>query len=109
MRTTPAIIGSALIALSIAACTTIIVPQATGGSRADGTVTMSYDFGAFEAPDVQWAPAQIEAVNRCEAWGYTDAEAFGGALNTCLLRDGFGGCNRTRVDMTYQCTSAEIP
>jgi hypothetical protein len=98
-----------LVGLCISACATTIVPQATGGSRADGTVTMSYEFGWLQDPEVQWGPAQNIARSRCGAWGYTDAQAFGGGQATCISYDGYGGCNRTRVDMVYQCTGADTP
>ncbi|UPT53231.1 hypothetical protein [Synechococcus phage Yong-L1-251] len=93
------------IALAIAllsGCATPKTMQATGGSKSDGTVDMSYDFGAFEAPQVDMRAAARSATQRCQAWGYTNAEAFGGGLSQCIS-PGNGMCNMTRVTHTYQC------
>lgn len=76
----------------------------TGGSRADGTVTLSYEYGRFEKPEVDMPKAATLAMQRCGAWGYTGAEPFGGQMNKCEAVDGYGGCIRTLVTVTYQCT-----
>lgn len=92
-----------LVALATVGCASVKVPQATGGSRADGVVEMSYQFGMFESPRVNWGEAQSSAAARCRAWGYTTAEAFGGALNQCQSTNGYGNCIQTLVTMKYQC------
>jgi hypothetical protein len=89
---------------ALTACATNITPQATGGSKADGTVTLSYEYGVFEKPVVDWSVAGATAKQRCKAWHYKNAEAFGGAQTRCLAADGYGGCTRTQVNVTYQCT-----
>lgn len=96
-------LGVLLVLLS--SCATQKMWVATGGSRADGVVSVSYDYGAFEVPEVSEAQGQAEAAGRCAVWGYGGAEAFGGSIATCVLTDGFGGCNRWRVTKDYQCTS----
>jgi len=88
----------------ISACATNVTPQATGGSKADGTVTVSYEYGMFEQPVVNWTVANSTAKERCKAWHYENAEAFGGSQNRCLAVDGYGNCARTQVNITYQCT-----
>lgn len=84
-------------------CATQKVLQATGGSRSDGTVELSYEYGAFEQPQVQWDQGLATARQRCAAWGYPDAEAFGGQKSECNARDMYGGCMRWFVTVTYQC------
>ena len=94
-----------LIAVSAAilsGCATNITPQATGGSRSDGTVTMSYQFGGFQKPIVDWNTARANASRRCESWGYADAEPFGGASSVCVMSNMYG-CTRHQINMTYQC------
>jgi len=75
----------------------------TGGSRSDGTVKMSYEYGAFQAPKVNMQQGQQGAKQRCAAWGYTDAEPFGGSTRTCASSSG-GSCDVWRVTVEYQCT-----
>lgn len=75
----------------------------TGGSRADGTVKLSYEFGAFEAPTVDLKQGQEVAAKRCAAWGYSGAEAFGGQSKSCS-NFSMGSCNIWMVTMEYQCT-----
>ncbi|SHN56261.1 YecR family lipoprotein [Desulfovibrio litoralis] len=47
---------------------------ATGGSRADATVRLSYSYGGFEQPVVDEAQALAVATQRCQSWGYTGAD-----------------------------------
>lgn len=91
------------VAASLSACAVQKVMQATGGSRADGTIDLSYEYGAFEVPKIDLVAALETAKQRCAAWGYRSAEAFGGQKAHCSAPDGFGGCNRTMVTHTYQC------
>lgn len=88
---------------ALSGCATTVVPQPTGGSRADGTITMSYQYGAFEKPQYDQVTTDQKASERCAAWGYTSAQAFGGTITNCAQPDGWGGCNSWQVDMQYQC------
>jgi hypothetical protein len=76
---------------------------ATGGSRADGTVDMAYDFAQFEQPVVNPSQAQSIAQQKCSVWGYREAEAFGGKTTNCNQRDGWGNCVAGQVVIKYQC------
>lgn len=76
---------------------------ATGGSRADGTVDMAYDFAQFEQPVVSLDQAQGIALQKCAVWGYRQAEAFGGQTTHCDQRDGWGNCVAGQVVVKYQC------
>jgi hypothetical protein len=77
---------------------------ATGGSRADGTVQMSFEYGLFEKPQIDGGKAKLAAAQRCSAWGYKDAEPFGGAMTKCEMVNGYGSCIQFLVTMSYQCT-----
>ena len=92
-----------LAALTVTGCATKKDFYAMGGSRADGTVDMAYDFRQFESPVVNPAQAQSIAKSKCRVWGYSDAEAFGGMTQNCHQRDGFGTCVAGQVVHTYQC------
>ncbi len=89
-------------ALTWAACATVKVPQPTGGSRSDGTVQLAYEYGDFERPQVDWEAANRIATERCEAWGYSGAEALGGGVSECAAYNQYG-CYRFFVTITYQC------
>ena len=89
--------------LLLAGCATTKDWAATGGSRSDGTVKLSYEYGLFEAPHVNDEQGVALATGRCSAWGYSGAEAFGGVTKVCNSPDGMGGCNGWLVTREYQC------
>ena len=80
---------------------------ATGGSRADGTVKMSFEYGAFEVPKFNSAQGIATAKQRCSAWGYTGAEPFGGSTKQCTSFSS-GNCNRWMVTYEYQCLGTPV-
>ena len=100
-----------IVAATAAACVTatpkVLVPF--GGSRADGTVELAFEFRASEVPVVDYAAGQVSATQRCQAWGYTNAEAFGGAQRQCMARYEELGCVAFRTTVSYQCTGAKPP
>lgn len=89
--------------LLLAACATAKTWTATGGSRADGTVALSYEYGLFESPVTDDAAGLTLARQRCAVWGYSGAEAFGGVTTQCNAM-GSSGCIRTLVTKQFQCT-----
>jgi hypothetical protein len=90
------------IALCITGCATQKNWSATGGSRSDGVVRLSYEYGMFEVPKLSDQQGINLAKSRCSAWGYTDAEAFGGVTQVCNKPTG-SGCNSFLVTAEYQC------
>jgi YecR-like lipoprotein len=84
-------------------CATQKVMQATGGSKADATVDLSYSYGLFEKPVVDMESALMTAKQRCASWGYSSAEPFGGQINDCQSYDKYNNCTITLVTVTYQC------
>lgn len=66
-------------------------------------VNMGYEVGVFEKPEVRWDQAQLKAMNRCRAWGYSDAQRFGGVQKQCLAYNGYGSCMRMMITVPYQC------
>ena len=88
----------------LVACATPTSMSATGGSKADGVVELSYEYGEFQQPILDPAQGIDVAKKRCGAWGYKNAEAFDGGINTCVIPGGFGGCSRMRTTISYQCT-----
>lgn len=96
-----------ITAAVLAGCATPKQLVATGGSRADGTVKMSYEYGRFETPQVNGAQGTATAKQRCAAWGYSGAEPFGGATKQCVNSSN-SGCNRWMVTFEYQCTGTPV-
>ena len=97
-------IGSVLVAAAIiAGCSTKKDFYATGGSRADGVVDMAYDFNRMETPVIDKKQAYSIARSKCSLWGYGDAEPFGGQIQICQARSGFGECSAWQVTVKYQC------
>jgi YecR-like lipoprotein len=92
-----------LITLAIQGCAVEKQLIATGGSRADGTVKLSFEYGAFEIPKLDTSQAMAQAQQRCAAWGYTGADPFGGGIKRCTFGNAYG-CNRWLVTYEYQCT-----
>jgi len=102
MRRFAVAFGAFSIALVLGSCATAKMWQATGGSRADGVVRLSYDYMVFEAPVVDALEGQRLASARCSAWGYDLAQPFGGQSRICL-DNGMDGCMSYRVTKEYQC------
>lgn len=93
----------ALVSLMLAGCAVHKDMIAVGGSKADGTVKMAYEYGPFESPDVSSQQGVVAAAKKCLAWGYKSAEAFGGSETTCVQPDPTFGCAKTRVTTEFQC------
>ncbi|SDI06660.1 YecR family lipoprotein [Pseudomonas panipatensis] len=89
--------------IAITGCATKKDFYAMGGSRADGTVNMAYDFAQFEQPVVNMDQAKSIAKSKCQVWGYQDAEAFGGKTQHCNQFNGYGTCIAGQVVLQYQC------
>lgn len=76
---------------------------ATGGSRSDGIVKLSFEEASLERAELNEQQGIDMAKKRCLSWGYSGAEAFGGVTRTCNLANGYG-CLQWFVTKEYQCT-----
>lgn len=77
---------------------------ATGGSKADGVIELSYDYMEMETPTVNKEQGLKTAEKRCQAWGYKRAEAFGGEKTTCTQSPGlWTTCRKYITTVQYQC------
>ena len=92
-----------LVATSLWGCATNKEWAATGGSRSDGIVKLSYEQHELEQPILNEQQAINIATKRCNSWGYSGAEAFGGHTRTCNQFGGLSGCARFMVTKEYQC------
>lgn len=105
MKPLTIMIAGAAIILAACASQKDLIPS--GGSRADGAVQMSYEYGLFESPVVDMGQGTAAAGNTCHGWGYSGAQPFGGQTRKCLVRDDSGGgCVRMQVTVQFQCTGA---
>lgn len=82
--------------------------EASGGSRADATVEVGFTYDPLrEKAETNDAQALEQAIRRCQAWGYTDAEPFGLVKTTCQRMEmiPFSGmvCTNMLVTRQYQC------
>jgi hypothetical protein len=102
-KRTWAIVTAAIV---ISGCATEETLVPTGGSRADGTVQLSYEYGLFQKPVVDMTQATQAAANSCATWGYTGAQPFGGQFNKCEVFNGYGNCLRMLVTVNFQCTGS---
>ena len=103
MKKTTLIIFTLLAIILIQGCAVNKELVPTGGSRADGIVKLSYEFGLFEAPKLDPQQGLNAAKQRCTSWGYKNAEMFGGSTKSCINTTN-NGCNRWLVSVEYQCT-----
>jgi len=88
----------------LSGCSTPKHWSATGGSRSDATVTLSYEVSEFEKPVLSASEAISLAKRRCRSWGYSGAEAFGGTTRSCAQFGGFNGCRTWVVSKEFQCS-----
>jgi hypothetical protein len=103
------LIATAAAALFLSGCAVNKDWAATGGSRSDGVVRLSYEVAEMEKPELNEQQAIRLASQRCKTWGYSDAEAFGGVTRQCNRGGGFGGCSQYMVTKEYQCTGTGTP
>ena len=103
------VLVGAAVAVLLSGCVTVKDWSATGGSRSDGVVRLSYEVGEFEKPQLSETQAINLATQRCQTWGYTGAEAFGGVTRQCSQGGGFGSCSLWVVTKEYQCTGTGSP
>lgn len=92
-----------LLGFFLLGCQTITHMTAIGGSKSDGTVRLAYEHGIFDEVRIDTNHAIQTAIEKCSAWGYTNAEAFGGSTSFCTTYNGYGNCIRARVTTEYQC------
>ncbi|HEY1270105.1 MAG TPA: YecR family lipoprotein [Candidatus Binatia bacterium] len=98
----------ALLMTGLVGCAVQKQWTATGGSRSDGIVKLSYEYRAFERPQTDQQQGLELAIKRCGVWGYTGAEAFGGQTRACN-NTASGTCNSWLVTREYQCTGTGQP
>jgi hypothetical protein len=97
---------ASVLFLGLGACATTDQWSAAGGSRETGVVRVSYEYLEFQQPEVDDADAEQLALNRCNAWGYREAEPIAGQIRQCANMDD-GNCNLWSVTREFQCTNGD--
>lgn len=97
------LVSLACVAVVLSGCAVSKQWEATGGSKADGVVRLSYEVGSMQTAKLNEQQGIDLATRRCKTWGYTGAEAFGGATRRCNAGSGFG-CDQWVITKEYQCT-----
>ena len=92
--------------LGLGACATPEKWTPSGGSRETGVVRVSYEYPEFQQPDVSDAQAAQLALNRCNAWGYRQAQPIAGQIRQCANMDK-GNCDLWSVTREFQCTNGD--
>ncbi len=103
------IIAALAVVVFLSGCTAKVASAPVGGSRADGTITVAYEYGAFVSPEVDSEEMQKQAQDRYARWGYLTAERFGGGLRDCIHKNSNNLCLRWRVSIEYQCQTPNQP
>lgn len=90
-----------LSSVLFASCTVHRILSVSDGSKADGTLTFSYQAFALQKVIINWDKAQADANERCKQWGYSKANFFDSGFRTCLDQD----CTSYRVVYKCQCVN----
>jgi len=89
---------------AIAGCATEKVWEVSGGSRADGTVKLSYEYRLLQKPKANTYQGDDLATTKCQSWGYAGARAFGKPVEQCKDRSSDdGSCISWVVTAYYEC------
>jgi len=109
MRKSVMVYAVLLTAVVLSGCAGTVNKEwiSTGGSRADATVELSYEFNPLrEIPMLNEQQGLDLATLRCRSWGYQRAEPFGGTKKICnnMLYGLFeSSCTSNLVTKQYQC------
>ena len=92
------------LAVALVGCATVVKKEylAISGSKADGRITLGYDYTDMEIPEVDETDAYNTALRRCQNWGYEDVESFDVQKEQTGV-DPFWGTEYWRVTRDFQC------
>lgn len=99
MRVGSRLFVAAGLALAISGCAKHEDLVATGGSRSDGIVNLSYDYRSAEHPKIDLAQGEAAARDLCRAWGGSRSRAQLPGAPQALSRK-LGGLFRLRALQT---------
>ena len=82
----------------------VVTAHESGGSRADGIVTMTSTRFLYNPVQPNDAVTARSADKRCRAWGHDGAAYFAGDQEACEIYDFYGRCARSAVTRFYSCS-----
>ncbi|WLH33426.1 YecR family lipoprotein [Pseudomonas sp. FP2196] len=91
-----------LASLFLTGCATPKQWEATGGSKDNGVVQVSYELGQFESGQTSAEQGLTVAAQRCKTWGYKNAEVTGSEKNICRTMGQYN-CLQTTITQDYLC------
>ncbi len=94
---------SLLPLLMLTGCVSTQHWTAAGGNRDAGIVKLSYQYPESQPVELSDAQAEQLADNRCNVWGYAQADVIPGQVRECGGTDG-GRCSLWTVTREYQCS-----
>ncbi len=98
---------TSLFILFLYGCTaSYFPPAATGGSKADAIISVTYGYPDGVNPDnwvEEWKGIDGSASERCKNWGYSAAVKFDRAEVWCVHWNGYGDCLYWKESLNYQC------
>lgn len=93
-----------VVMLFLTGCATSAPLEPFGGSKADGIVQFSHEYGVFrKAENVVTEAVMLEAQERCKAWGFNSASYLGEDAKQCTYENSDGVCMRYRHVHNFQC------
>lgn len=92
-----------LLTLLVSACATVKIPLPDTGNKDEGRVNLTYSYGLFEKPKVNWDQALVAATGQCKQWGYSPASKTSGPVDECIKIDQNNNCIQHLVTTSYQC------
>lgn len=95
-----------VFALIVSGCSVTKEYAATGGSKADGIIKLSYEVSKYQVPQVNEQQGLTLARKKCNGWGYSDAEALGGVQRACN-EPTLTSCANWIVTKEYQCIGGQ--
>lgn len=91
----------------LAGCATtgpVVTAHESGGSRADGIVTMTSTRFLYNPVEPDDRTTALAADKRCHAWGHGGPAHFAGDQRACEIYDFHGRCARSAVTRFYSCS-----
>lgn len=93
-----------LLAFStLTGCATVKTPQISGGDSKNAIVDLSYQYGLFEKPTVDWGKALNTANTQCQSWGYKGAVSNSSPTDNCIEVNQQEHCVKHQVVSRYNC------
>lgn len=76
--------------------------QIFAGNKHTGIVELALDYDTREIPQVKTEQPEELALQRCQMWGYSQAQPIAAPEESCIQNNG-SRCLRARLRIQYQC------